>query len=257
MVIVRILVLVAIALLPSIEAAAQLQAIRFGKLVDGQGHVTDDAVVVVEEDRIRSVGTGDGAIPRGAAVIDLRPLTGIPGLIDVHTHLTYGPAEGRRERLPAESMFLGQDGALKTLESGVTTVRDMNAAEYTDIAMRRLINNGHMVGPRMLVVGYGLSVTRSRTGPPVHPDSGLTRRGPPHRPAQHRCRSRLDQGVRIDGQRSGCNGFPDVYLRGNESGRRCHTCTRTADRDPFLWSRRSTRRRPCRSRFTRACDRYG
>ena len=166
MVIVKILVLVAIVWLPSIEAAAQVQAIRFGRLVDGQGQVTDDAVVVVDGDRIRSVGIGDGAVPPGAEVIDLRPLTGIPGLIDVHTHLTYGPAEGRRERLPAESMFLGQDGALKTLESGVTTVRDMNASEYADIAMRRLINNGHMVGPRMLVVGYGLSVTRSSTGAP-------------------------------------------------------------------------------------------
>src|SRR3954471_23364868 len=70
-------------------APGQTKAIRFARLVDGNGGVRNDAVVVVDGERITSVGTGPSAIPRGAQVIDLRPLTGIPGLIDVHTHMTY------------------------------------------------------------------------------------------------------------------------------------------------------------------------
>ena len=167
MALIKIIALIITIALPQIEAAGQVKAIRFGTLVDGKGGVINDAVVLVLGNRIQRVGIGDSAVPVDTEVeiIDLRPLTGIPGLIDVHTHLTYGPSPGRG-RLAAESMFLGQEAAIKTLESGVTTVRDMNASQYTDIAMRRLIKNGHMVGPRMFVVGYGLSVTRSSTGVP-------------------------------------------------------------------------------------------
>ena len=73
----------------SSSAFAQTTAIRFGRLVDGQGRVTQDAVVIVDGDRITRIGTGDAAIPANANVIDLRRFTGIPGLIDVHTHMTY------------------------------------------------------------------------------------------------------------------------------------------------------------------------
>jgi imidazolonepropionase-like amidohydrolase len=62
-------------------------------------------------------------------------------------------------------MFLGQEGARRTLEAGVTTVRDMNAEEYVDIAMRNLVDSGDLLGPRMLVVGYGLAITWAETGP--------------------------------------------------------------------------------------------
>jgi imidazolonepropionase-like amidohydrolase len=113
------------------------------------------------------VGGGDAAVPRDAQVIDLRPFTGIPGLIDAHTHMTYyhDPASGgsplrQPRRLPAVTVFLAQENARKTLETGVTTVRDLNASDYSDIAMRDLINRGAMTGPRMFVCGYGLSRRR-------------------------------------------------------------------------------------------------
>jgi imidazolonepropionase-like amidohydrolase len=64
-------------------------------------------------------------------------------------------------RLPAVTVFLAQANARKTLETGVTTVRDLGAQDYNDIAMRELINSGAMPGPRMFVCGYGLSTTRS------------------------------------------------------------------------------------------------
>jgi imidazolonepropionase-like amidohydrolase len=66
----------------------------------------------------------------------------------------------------AAVVFLAQDNARKTLETGVTTVRDLGASDYADIAMRDLINQGLMPGPRMFVAGYGLQITRGRTPTP-------------------------------------------------------------------------------------------
>ncbi len=163
-------------------AAPQTTAIRFARLVDGMGHTLTDAVVVIRGDRITSVGSGARAIPAGAEVIDLRPLTGIPGLIDVHTHMTYywdqrpgtQPWSQQGRRRSAETVFLAQENARKTLEAGVTTVRDLGASEYGDVVMRDLINRGAMVGPRMFVAGFGLSRQRTpaRPGAPPGPPRG-------------------------------------------------------------------------------------
>jgi len=162
--------------------AAQTTALRFAHLVDVPGHVIDDAVVVVEGERITSVGSGTKTIPAGAKVIDLRPLTGMPGLIDVHTHMTYywdqkpgtQPWSQQGRRRSAETVFLAQENARKTLETGATTVRDLGASEYGDIVMRDLINRGAMAGPRMFVAGFGLSRQRTppRTGAPPGPLRG-------------------------------------------------------------------------------------
>lgn len=144
------------------EADAQVTAIRFGSLWDG-ARVLKDAVVVVEGDRIRAVGQGVTAVPAGAQVIDLRRYTGLPGLIDAHTHITYvwdrapGTRPRGQRRLPAVTVFLAQENARKTLETGVTTVRDLNAASDMDFAMRELIAKGAMMGPRIFASGPGLS----------------------------------------------------------------------------------------------------
>src|SRR5258706_2829089 len=119
-------------------------AVRFGALWDGSGRVLKNAVVVVDGDRIQSVGTDSPA--EGMPVIDLSRYTGLPGLIDVHTHLTYGPAPVSA-RTPAVNMVLGQEAARKTLEAGVTPVRDMNAAQDMDVALRDLIAAGAGGGP--------------------------------------------------------------------------------------------------------------
>jgi imidazolonepropionase-like amidohydrolase len=144
-----------------------IKAIRFGKLWDAKGKVWSNAVVIVQDGKIRSVTTDAAAIPPGAEVIDLSRYSGLPGLIDVHTHLTYytdeTPGEPMRNQLnnrpAAVEVFLARKGALRTLEAGVTTVRDLGADQYMDIAMRDLINRGEMIGPRMFVSGYGLYIT--------------------------------------------------------------------------------------------------
>jgi imidazolonepropionase-like amidohydrolase len=150
-------------------AAKPVKAVRFGKLWDAKGKVWTNAVVIVEGDKVRNVTTEASAIPAGAEVIDLSKYTGLPGLIDVHTHMTLYTVETpgvpmlkqMANPVPAVEVFLARKGAMRTLEAGVTTVRDLGSDQYMDIAMRDLINRGEMIGPRMFVVGYGLYVTQT------------------------------------------------------------------------------------------------
>jgi imidazolonepropionase-like amidohydrolase len=157
-------------LLAGSPANAQTTAIRFARLFDGET-IVDKAVVVVDGDRIVRVSSG-GQVPAGARVIDLSRYTGLPGLIDAHTHITYhwdgapGTRPRGQRRLPAVTVFLAQDNARRTLETGVTTVRDLNASNDTDFAMRELTRTGAMVGPRIFASGQGLSSRGGATSDP-------------------------------------------------------------------------------------------
>src|SRR6266571_5011876 len=125
-------------------SAKPVKAVRFGKLWDARGKLWTNAIVIIEGDRIRNVAADASAIPAGAEVIDLSKYTGLPGMIDVHTHMTIytdeTPGEPMLKQLtnnpPAVEVFLARKGALRTLEAGVTTVRDLGADQYMDIAMR-------------------------------------------------------------------------------------------------------------------------
>jgi imidazolonepropionase-like amidohydrolase len=175
----RFLVCFSFAILASLFAASSpaadppAKALRFGKLVDGKGKVWTDAIIIVRGDRIADLTTDASKIPPAAEVIDLRKYTAIPGLIDVHTHITYywdqsssvHPFDQQGARMPAMTVFLAQENARHTLEAGVTTVRDLGANDWDDIAMRDLINRGAMIGPRMFVAGYGLYVADSPPRP--------------------------------------------------------------------------------------------
>ena len=159
-------------------ASAQTTFVRFGTLIAQKGQVLHDAVVVIDGDRITKVGASEIAIPAGANVIDLRRYTGIPGLIDVHTHMTYywdrTPGTTPWKSLgPIVQVFLAQENARKTLETGVTTVRDLGSWDSMDLSMRDLINRGAMAGPRMFVAARGLHIFSSRDQPaPSPPDLG-------------------------------------------------------------------------------------
>src|SRR5437763_7172770 len=160
--------------------AKTVKAVRFGKLWDAQGKLWTNAIVIVEGDRIQNVTTDASAIPAGAESIDLSKYTGLPGLIDVHTHMTMytdeTPGEPMLRQLtsnpPAVEVFLARKGAMRTLEAGVTTVRDLGADQYMDIAMRDLINRGEMIGPRMFVCGYGLYITNTPYKQGLNPPAG-------------------------------------------------------------------------------------
>jgi imidazolonepropionase-like amidohydrolase len=157
--------------------AQQLKALKFKAVVDGSGRVVQQGIVIVDGDKVaRVIGPRD-AIPPNAQVIDLGRYTAIPGLIDLHTHMTYywdstsGTDPWRQpQRRPEETVKLARVNALHTLETGVTSVRDLGASNYTDIALRDSINKAGWVGPRMFVAGYGLQRARQ----PFRPNTDTT-----------------------------------------------------------------------------------
>jgi len=143
-------------------AAAPRIAVRAAHLIDvAAGKRVDDVVVLIEGDRITQVGSGL-AIPAGARVIDLGAATLLPGLIDVHTHLSGQAGDYYTDlfrRSPVDSAVRAPTYAFHTLQAGFTTVRDVGAAEYIDVSLRDAINDGSIAGPRMRVATLAISAT--------------------------------------------------------------------------------------------------
>ncbi|HYL62848.1 MAG TPA: amidohydrolase family protein [Candidatus Methylomirabilis sp.] len=140
-------------------------AVRCGKLLDVRGgHMLTDQVIVYDDSgTIVSVGAAASAkIPSGVTPIDLSNATCLPGLIDVHTHVTADPSasgyQGLGISVPREAVT-GVKNARLTLRAGFTTIRNVGASSYTDVAVRDGINAGEIEGPRMLVSGPPLGIT--------------------------------------------------------------------------------------------------
>lgn len=143
------------------QATARTVAIRCGRLIDVRtGNAISNAVILVEGERITTVGA-NLTVPANAEVIDLSRYTVLPGLIDCHTHLTGDPdkvAESLRLSVPRQAL-IGAKNARRTLEAGFTTVRNVGAPGYADIALRDAINAGEVPGPRILASGPALGIT--------------------------------------------------------------------------------------------------
>ncbi len=156
--------LILLALSVAISAqTAERTIVRAGKLLDVKsGRVLTNQAVVIEGDKITSVGpTSEIKASPSDKVIDLPNATVLPGLIDAHTHLTFDPHFGYETlaiSVPREALT-GAHNARLTLEAGFTTVRNVGARGYSDVALRDAINAGDVPGPRMLVSGPALSIT--------------------------------------------------------------------------------------------------
>ena len=136
--------------------------LKAARMIDGKSNtVVENAIVVIEKEKIISAGAG-ASIPAGASVIDLGNVTILPGLIDCHDHLTADPEDSGYNSLgvsvPAQALH-GASNARKTLEAGFTTVRNVGAGAYTDVALRDAVRDGDFEGPRMLVSGPALGIT--------------------------------------------------------------------------------------------------
>lgn len=126
------------------------------------GRTVDNAQVVITDGRIATVGKRGEAVPAGAQVIDLGARTLVPGLIDMHVHLTSDPRFSGYRSLEYTDNFwtvVGVANARRTLEAGFTTVRNVGSANYDDVALKQGIEQGYVVGPRIVPATYALGAT--------------------------------------------------------------------------------------------------
>ncbi|MFN0110175.1 MAG: amidohydrolase family protein [Blastocatellia bacterium] len=148
----------------SVTAAAQqskVVAVKAGRVLDVRtGQFINNAFILIEGERITAVGA-NVTVPAGAQVIDLKNMTVLPGLIDSHTHLTFNPANAASSvtlSIPRQAL-IGAKNANITLLAGFTTVRNVGAGGYSDIALRDAINAGDVPGPRIVASGPSLGIS--------------------------------------------------------------------------------------------------
>ncbi len=144
-------------------AHADVVVVTADKMIDVQkGTVIGHPVVTIVDGRITSVGVQAGSAPSGARHVDLPGMTLLPGLIDMHVHLTGDPHFSGYKGLEFTDNFwtvVGVANAKKTLEAGFTTVRNVGSANFDDVAIKQGIEHGFITGPRIVPATYAIGAT--------------------------------------------------------------------------------------------------
>lgn len=141
-----------------------MKIIKCGRLIDGlRDEAVENAVIVIDGSKILEVGDeSEVDPPKKASIIECTDQTVLPGLIDPHLHLALGPGEGYDIQFSwpdSIQMASGVVNSRLTLDSGVTTARDLGARDKIAIDLRESINMGLVVGPRLLVCGRSITMT--------------------------------------------------------------------------------------------------
>jgi imidazolonepropionase-like amidohydrolase len=126
------------------------------------GHMVEHPQITITDGRISAVSSRSTAVPAGARHVDLPGLTLLPGLIDMHVHLTSDPTFSGYRRLEFTDNFwtvVGVANAKRTLEAGFTTVRNVGSANYDDVALKQAIELGYVPGPRIIPATYAIGAT--------------------------------------------------------------------------------------------------
>jgi imidazolonepropionase-like amidohydrolase len=156
--------------LGSIAATEAATVLHAGRLIDAvSDRVATEVTIVVEGDRIRSIEPGYRAPAEGDRLVDLRRATVMPGLMDMHTHLTQEQSRGRPlERFTKSEADVTLDGvvyATRTLQAGFTTVRDLGDEYRASVALRNAINAGRIAGPRIFTSAKSIATTGGHADP--------------------------------------------------------------------------------------------
>ncbi|HEU4733946.1 MAG TPA: amidohydrolase family protein [Kofleriaceae bacterium] len=145
------------------SAEAGTVAVTADKLLDvASGKELDKPQVIIVDGRISHVGKRGDAIPPGATRVDLPGVTLLPGLIDMHTHLSSSPRFAGYNRLLFTDSFwpvIATRHARLTLEAGFTTVRNVGSRDYDDVGLRQAIDGGFIDGPRIVTATYAIGST--------------------------------------------------------------------------------------------------
>jgi imidazolonepropionase-like amidohydrolase len=126
------------------------------------GRVVDHPQVTIVDGRIAAVAAQNSAVPAGARRVDLAGMTLLPGLIDMHTHITADPRYSGYRPLEFTDNFwtvVGVANARKTLEAGFTTIRNVGSANFDDVAIKQGIEHGFVPGPRIVPATYAIGAT--------------------------------------------------------------------------------------------------
>ncbi len=139
---------------PAATVAPQVQVIHAGRLIaDAAAGINGPATITVTDGRISAIVQGLQPVPEGATLIDMSTRTVMPGLIDMHVHLTGDPGGDFWW-----GVVLGVRNAGRTVRAGFTTVREAGSARQTAFVLRRGTEEGILVGPRIVAAGPALSI---------------------------------------------------------------------------------------------------